>query len=63
LSDSTATLGTDARNPQVYGGGATLSDGARITDVQPDHVVLSRDGSHSTLRVDPDAGRGAPRRQ
>jgi len=62
LSDSTASLGTDARNPQTYGGGATLSNGARITDVQPDHVVLSKDGRTSTLHIDPDAGRGVPRR-
>jgi hypothetical protein len=62
LGDSTASLGTDARNPQTYGGGAVLSNGARITDVQSDHVVLSQDGKRSTLRIDPGAGGVVPRR-
>jgi type II secretion system protein C len=55
LADSTAALGTDARNPQVYAGGALLSNGARIVDIRPDRVTLSLRGRSSILRVEPAA--------
>ncbi|HUQ11313.1 MAG TPA: type II secretion system protein N, partial [Steroidobacteraceae bacterium] len=55
LADRTAALGTDPRNPQVYAGGAVLSNGARIVDIQADRITLSLRGRVSTLEVDPGA--------
>lgn len=56
LGESTASLGTDPRNPQTYAGGAILSNGARIAEVRPDHIVLSQGGNKSTLRIEPGVG-------
>jgi type II secretory pathway component PulC len=55
LAESTATLGTDARNPQVYAGGALLSNGARIVDIRPDRITLALRGRKTTLHVEPGA--------
>jgi type II secretory pathway component PulC len=55
LADSTATLGTDPRNPQTYAGGAILANGARIDDIQADRIVLRLDGRRETLMVDREA--------
>ena len=55
LGDSTATLGTDPRNPQTYAGGAILANGARIEDIQADRIVLRLDGRRETLMVDREA--------
>ena len=49
--DARTTLGTDARNSQTYRLGAVLANGARLSQVTPDRVVLERDGSFTTLRV------------
>jgi hypothetical protein len=52
LTDSTATLGTDPRNPQTYAGGAILANGARIEEVHADRIVLGLKGRRSTLTID-----------
>lgn len=48
--DNLAYLGVDRRNPQTYGVGSILANGARITAINADHVVLERDGK--TVRLD-----------
>lgn len=55
LQDSTATLGTDPRNPQTYSGGAILANGARIEEIHSDRIVLARNGFRETLVADGDA--------
>jgi hypothetical protein len=50
-AESTASLGTDARNPQVYGVGSMLANGAVITEIHADHVVLELDGRKATLHT------------
>lgn len=50
-NEGTASLGVDARNPQVYVAGALLSNGARLVEVHFDRVVLERGGSRAELRV------------
>jgi type II secretory pathway component PulC len=58
--DSTASLGTDARNPQTYALGAILSNGATISEIHADRIVLSLGGKRTTLAADPAAaGRAA----
>jgi len=49
LSESLAMVGTEAVSPQTYVGGATLSNGARITDIKGDYIVLSKDGRSARL--------------
>lgn len=39
-----AQIGVNARSPQTYGAGAILANGARLTEVYPNYVVLERDG-------------------
>jgi type II secretory pathway component PulC len=39
-NESTASLGADARNPQVYAVGSTLMNGMTLREIHPDHVVL-----------------------
>jgi hypothetical protein len=48
---STASLGTDSRNPQVYGIGSKLANGAVLTEIHADHVVLELDGRKTALRA------------
>jgi hypothetical protein len=45
----TAALGTDPRNPQVYVAGALLANGARLTEIYDNRVVLERDGQRVTI--------------
>lgn len=49
VSEGTAALGTDARNPQVYRVGSLLENGARLAEVHADRVVLERAGERATL--------------
>ena len=55
LADSTAAIGTDPRNPQVYAGGAVLSNGARIVDIRSGRVTLSLRGRNTSLQVEEEA--------
>lgn len=55
LEESTASLGTDPRNPQTYAGGAILANGARIEAITPDHVILRLAGRRAVLLIDRDA--------
>ncbi len=55
LAEGKATLGTDPRNPQTFGGGATLSNGARVEEILADRIVLRFKGRLHTLMVDRDA--------
>lgn len=55
LRESTASLGTDPRNPQTYAGGAILANGAVIEEIQVDRVVLQLDGRRATLMIDRNA--------
>jgi len=55
LQESTASLGTDPRNPQTYAGGAVLANGALIEQIEADRVVLRLNGRRSTLTIDRDA--------
>ena len=54
-SDSTAMLGTDPRNPQTYAQGSTLANGAVISEIHADRIVLVLKGRRSTLAVDRNA--------
>jgi general secretion pathway protein C len=47
--EGSAFIGIDARNPQTYVAGAMLANGARLTQVYADHVVLERHGRTATL--------------
>jgi hypothetical protein len=51
VREGTASLGTDPRNPQTYGAGATLVNGAQLAEIHRDHVVLDLDGKRSVLAV------------
>jgi hypothetical protein len=55
LADSTATLGTDPRNPQTYAGGAVLANGARIEEIHGDRIVVALNGRRDTLVIDRDS--------
>ena len=48
-SEGSAFIGIDARNPQTYLVGAVLANGARLTRVYKDHVVLEEDGRSVAL--------------
>jgi type II secretory pathway component PulC len=54
-ADSTAMLGTDPRNPQTYAQGSTLANGAVISEIHADRIVLVLKGRRSTLKVDGNA--------
>jgi general secretion pathway protein C len=49
--EGTARLGTNPLNPQTYSAGAILLNGARLTEIYPDHVVLVRGGESVGLSV------------
>lgn len=44
-----ADLGVDERSPQTYRAGARLANGAQLTEVYADHVVLEREGVSTSL--------------
>jgi hypothetical protein len=49
--EGTASLGTDPRNPQTYAAGASLVNGAVLTEIHRDHVVLELDGKIAVLAI------------
>lgn len=50
-ADSLAFLGTDPENPQTYGTGSRLANGARIVAILNDRVVLERGTERAELLV------------
>jgi type II secretion system protein C len=50
-TESLAFLGVDRRNPQTYAVGALLANGARITAIAADHIILARDGKSMRLDI------------
>lgn len=47
--DGTARLGLDVHNPQTYVAGALLVNGARLTEIHSDYVVLERGAETARL--------------
>lgn len=47
--EGTARIGTNRDNPQTYVAGALLANGARLTEIHRDHVLLERDGRQVAL--------------
>ena len=47
--EGSAMLGTDARNAQTYLAHALLENGARLTEIYRDRVILERNGERATL--------------
>jgi type II secretion system protein C len=54
--EGSAMLGTDARNAQTFMAGALIENGARLTEIYRDHVILERSGERATLYL---AGSGS----
>ena len=46
-----AIIGETAATGRLYGVGATLPGGARLTEVHPDRVILERGGQHEALSL------------
>jgi type II secretion system protein C len=46
-----ALIGTSAQNPQTYTAGALLVNGARVSEIFADHVVLAKDGRSISLYI------------
>jgi general secretion pathway protein C len=42
-AEGSASIGTNVDNPQVYAAGAILANGARLTEIHDDYVVLARE--------------------
>jgi len=51
-------LGVDARNAQTYVSGAILENGAQLSEIYSDRVILERKGQRATLYL---TGYGGPR--
>ena len=49
LREGRATLGIDVKNPQIYSAGAILANGARLTEIHADYVVLEGEGESTRL--------------
>jgi type II secretion system protein C len=49
VHEGTAFIGVEERNPQTYEAGALLANGARLTEIHADFVVLERDGKTARL--------------
>ena len=47
-----ADIGVNVLSPQTYGAGAVLANGARLTEIYTDSVVLERNGERLRLYVD-----------
>jgi hypothetical protein len=47
--EGTARIGTSPENPQTYGASAILANGARLTEIRDDYVVLERDHKSAKL--------------
>jgi hypothetical protein len=50
-NEGTAQIGTNPDNPQTYVGGAILANGARLTEIHRDHVILARGDSSARLEL------------
>lgn len=50
--EGTAAIGIHPGSPQIYRAGALLANGARITEIHEDSIVLERDGHTAQLFVD-----------
>jgi hypothetical protein len=48
-NEGTAQLGTDPTSAQTYMGGAILANGARLTEIHREYVVLTRGNESATL--------------
>lgn len=55
-NEGTARIGTNRDNPQTYVGGAILVNGARLTEIHSDHVVLERGTKKASLFLASDRG-------
>jgi hypothetical protein len=51
-----ALLGNDPKSIKTYDAGAELPGGAKLLAIQPDHVVIEKDGNEHTLLVFPEGG-------
>jgi type II secretion system protein C len=58
-----AFIGIDARNPQTYSAGALLANGAELTEIFKDYVVLHRDGRSVHLYVQGASAPGSSARE
>jgi hypothetical protein len=54
--EGTVALGTDPRNPQTYEVGSILANGAVVEEIHADRVVLSRNGTRTTILANVQAG-------
>jgi hypothetical protein len=50
-NEGTAQLGVDPSSPQTYVAGALLANGARLSEIYSDHVVLEKDGRTVRLGI------------
>jgi Type II secretion system protein C len=50
-NEGTAQIGTNPDNPQTYVAGAVLANGARLTEIHRDHVLLTRGESSAKLSL------------
>ncbi|MGH8137696.1 MAG: type II secretion system protein N [Steroidobacteraceae bacterium] len=56
-SEGLAQIGVNARTPQTYRAGAILANGARLSEIHPDYVILQRNGQSVRLSL---GAEGAP---
>ena len=52
IRDGRARIGTDPRNPQTYSTGSIMLNGAQLTEIYSDHVVLERSSEKVELYID-----------
>ncbi len=58
--EGTADIGVDAHSPQTYAQGAVLANGARLTQIYADSVLLEKGGQSVRLTMHERAGTTAP---
>jgi len=56
MHEGSALIGVSRENPQSYVAGALLSNGAELTEIHSDYVVLARGGKHARLSLSGHAG-------
>jgi hypothetical protein len=47
--EGSAQIGVERDSPQTYQAGAVLENGARLSEIHPDHVLLEKDGRSALL--------------
>jgi Type II secretion system protein C len=47
--EGSAQIGVERDSPQTYQAGAVLENGARLSEIHPDHVLLEKDGRTAAL--------------